>query len=313
MQARAAVLWTLNPLLLGQLVLGAHVDVVAAACAVGALVSAARRPVLAGALVGAAVGTKATYGLTALAILWGLRRLPRNGFGPGTLLRTLAWTALGGVVVLGPAHLFAGPHVFDQLRRASGFTSIASPWRAVVNVVELATGAGSLRGVVVPLSLLAAAALVVPLARRVAQAATPDERAWAAESAGAGERVTVDAVRAALVLTAAWALTAPYALPWYDAMVWAPLALIGITSGGPGAVAALMPFDRALLVRLAALGVAYVPGRVVGMSSSVETVTLGIRRYVAPVIVVAVIVLVVRWTRSARSARSARMPGRAPR
>jgi len=97
----------------------------------------------------------------------------------------------------------------------------------------------------------------------------------------------LDVGRAALALAAAWVLVAPYALPWYDAMVWAPLALV-----------AASPLDGPLLARLAVLALAYVPGRVVGLGPGVETVTLGFRRYVAPVLVLAVIVAVVRRPRS---------------
>ncbi len=81
-RARAAVLWTLNPLLLWQLVLGAHVDVLAAAFAVGALVAGVRRPLLAGVLLGAATGIKAPYALAAVGLLWGLRAVPRPDRGP---------------------------------------------------------------------------------------------------------------------------------------------------------------------------------------------------------------------------------------
>ena len=98
------------------------------------------------------------------------------------------------------------------------------------------------------------------------------------------DRITGDAVRAAVVLSAAWVLTAPYALPWYDALVWAPLALVGPSL-----------LDRALLARLVVLSLAYVPGRVVGLTPLVETLTLGFRRYVAPLLVLAVVVTVVRW------------------
>ena len=83
-RARVAVLWTLNPLLLGQLVLGAHVDVLAAALAVGGLAAGARRPLLAGALFGAATATKAPYALFALAALWPLRHVPRAPGGAGS-------------------------------------------------------------------------------------------------------------------------------------------------------------------------------------------------------------------------------------
>jgi hypothetical protein len=52
--ARAAWLWLLNPVLLGLLLMGAHVDLLGAALGVGALVLAGRRPVAAGLLLGAA-------------------------------------------------------------------------------------------------------------------------------------------------------------------------------------------------------------------------------------------------------------------
>ncbi|HEX2810917.1 MAG TPA: hypothetical protein VHN80_32525, partial [Kineosporiaceae bacterium] len=130
------------------------------------------------------------------------------------------------------------------------------------------------RPVITPIALILAAGFAVPLARRVARL-----------TSAPADPLTADAARAALVLTAAWALTAPYALPWYDAMVWAPLALLGASA-----------FDRLLLVRLAVLSLAYIPGRVVEVTRGVYTVTLGWRLAVAPVVVVLVIVGVLRWT-----------------
>ena len=85
-----------------------------------------------------------------------------------------------------------------------------------------------------------------------------------------GSDVTSDAARAAVVLGAAYVLAAPYSLPWYDAIAWAPLALA--TTG----------LDALLLVRLVVLALAYVPGRVAGMSPQVHDLTLGYRREVAP-------------------------------
>ena len=159
-RARAAVLWTVNPLLLWQLVLGAHVDVLAAAFAIGALVAGVRRPLLAGLLLGAATGTKAPYALTAAGLLWGLRAVPRRA-----AVRAVLVGLAGALVVLVPAHLAAGPHVFDQLRTASGFTSIASPWRAVVNAGDLVAH-DLLRPVVTPLALVLGLALGVLVLRR---------------------------------------------------------------------------------------------------------------------------------------------------
>jgi hypothetical protein len=267
---RIAVLWLLNPILLGELVLGAHIDVLAAAAGVGVLALAARRPLLAGLLLGTAVGIKAPYALFGLAGLWAaVRGLPR-----ARVARAVLLAAVAALAVLVPAHLWAGPHVFDQLGRASGFTTLSSPWRAVANLGDVLLGHGALHSVITPLALLLAAAFTVPLGRRAARLASAPT-----------DPLTADAARAALVLTAAWALTAPYALPWYDAMVWAPLALLGASA-----------FDRLLLTRLAVLSLAYLPGRVVEVTRDVYAVTLAWRAAVSPVVVVLVIVGVLRWT-----------------
>ena len=274
---RAAVLWTANPVLLGQLVLGAHVDVLAAGFAVAALVvlrpgsaapglpatpraplPAAARALLAGVLVGAAAGTKAPYALAGVAALWAL---------PGPVARPAWWRSvglglLGAVAVLVPGYLWAGPHAFDQSRVAAGFTSIASPWRAVANLAGPVVGTGVVRAVLVPVAVLLAGWLAVRIGRRTADPA--------------------------LALTAAWVLLAPYALPWYDALVWAPLALC---------VAAVPQLEALLLARLTVLALAYLPGRVVGLTPSLEAVSLGFRRYVAPVLVLAAVAATLRWSR----------------
>jgi hypothetical protein len=269
-RARAAVVWTLNPLLLWQLVLGAHVDVLAAALAIGALVAGARRPLLAGLLLGAATGTKAPYALTAVGLLWGLRSMPRP-----SAVRAVLLGLAGALAVLVPAHVTAGPHVFDQLRTASGFTSIASPWRAIVNLGDL-VAADALRPVVTLLALVLGLAFGVLLLRRMLLPAST-------QIAAAGERrVPTEVAAVTVALSAGWVLTAPYALPWYVAIAWAPLALVPATF-----------LDRALLAQLTVLTVAYVPGLVTGLSPEVETVTLGLRRYLAPLLLAAVVVAVV--------------------
>jgi hypothetical protein len=232
---------------------------------------------VAGALVGAAAGIKAPYALFALAVLWGVRRLPGPRAG-----RHAAYGLAGALAVLLPAYARAGPHALDQLDRASRMISLATPWRAIAAAVDAVLGPGTTRPVVVPIALVLAAALAALLARRVAALPT-----------AARDTVTADATRAAVVLTTAWMLASPYALPWYDAMVWAPLALLA-PSG----------LDVVLLGRLAALALAYVPGRVVGLSPPVETVTLGIRRFVAPIAVTAAVVAAARWAVGAEGERA---------
>ena len=76
---------------------------------------------------------------------------------------------------------------------------------------------------------------------------------------------------AVFVLGTAYALGAPYALPWYDLLTWATLPLMLGTA-----------LDWILLARLTVLAMAYVPGRVVAMSAGVETLTLGFRKIAGP-------------------------------
>ncbi|WP_378227012.1 polyprenol phosphomannose-dependent alpha 1,6 mannosyltransferase MptB [Angustibacter luteus] len=282
---RAAWVWLLNPVLLGVLLVGAHVDLLGAAFAVGALALAGRRPLLAGLALGAAVGVKATFALVGPALLIALWRRDR-----GRSWRPALLGVLGSAIVLLPAQLWAGSHVFDQLSRARRFVSLATPWRPFV---EWATGPftnDAVRDAVVLLTPVVVIGLAVLL--------------WLVIRPGAGEpvadaadQVTVDAAGWALVLGAAYVLGAPYSLPWYDAVAWAPLALVAV----PGV-------DALLLVRLVAYCVAYVPGRVIGSSRHVQDVTLGYRRGWAPWIGLALL-LALGWL----AARRPRGPARSPR
>jgi len=113
-RARAAVVWALNPLLLGELVLGAHVDTLAAAAALGAIAVAAPSPLAAGMLAGAAAGIKAPYALVGLALCWGWFRL-----GARAAVARTATAVLGAALVLVPVHLWSGPHTYGQLSTAS--------------------------------------------------------------------------------------------------------------------------------------------------------------------------------------------------
>ncbi len=266
--ARAAWLWLLNPVLLGLLLVGAHIDLLAAALGLGALVLAGRRPLWAGVLLGAAVGVKVTFVLMVPALLYALWR-NRSG------LRPVVRGALGAVLVLIPAYVAAGPHVLDQLGRARRFVSLATPWRLLVDAVPgdaVRIGVQLAWPVVlVLLAVLLARALRLGVVRRPAG---PD--------AVTSQSVTSDAALAAVVLGAAYVLAAPYSLPWYDAIAWAPLPLV---AGGA--------IDLVLLARLTFLALAYVPGRVAGMSPAVLDLTLGYRRHVAPWLGVAVLLAVV--------------------
>ncbi|KQZ89758.1 hypothetical protein ASD62_11035 [Phycicoccus sp. Root563] len=258
-QQRVDTLWTFNPLVFGIGVLGAHVDLLAAALALAAIVLAARNPWLGGLVGGLAVSTKVTFGIAGVALLvawWGHER---SGFA-----RRVVALVVGAVVVVVPLHLWAGPHVFDQLDRARRSISLATPWRLVFEWLAGGPMAASTARDLVSVGSVVLAVVFVVLLARLTRGLAPDT-------------ATGTAARWVVVLSAAYTLAAPYSLPWYDLLAWVALPVLA-----PGVV------DLLLLGRLTAMAVAYVPGRVVGMTRTVQDLTLGVRRRVVPYAVLAV-------------------------
>jgi hypothetical protein len=249
---RIDVLWTLNPVVFGIGVLGGHVDLLASALALGAVVAATRSPLLAGALAGLAVSSKVTFGAAGLAVLIAWWTGQRREF-PWRAVRLV----VGALVVAVPLHLWAGPHVYDELGAARRSISLATPWRLVYRLLAGPLGGGATRTLISWLAVALALVLLVVLARAT-------RRLTPATTTGQAARWT-------LVVSTAYSLAAPYSLPWYDLLTWATLPVLAASA-----------LDALLLVRLTAMAVAYVPGRVHGMSAAVERVTLLVRKDVVP-------------------------------
>ncbi|MHB8274451.1 MAG: glycosyltransferase [Dermatophilaceae bacterium] len=293
-RARVDLLWTANPLVFGIVVLGAHVDLIATALALGAVVLAARRPWIAGLVLGAAVSTKITYGIVGLAIVWSWRSLTRK-----PLVRNMIALAVSFTPVVVFLHLWAGPHVFEQLLKARKGVSLATAWRPVVNLLSTLMPLDTARAVVSVASVVTIVVLVWVLSRLALSRATTQQALTTGQTSLTRQvwstQQTQSAMTATFVLAAAYAVAAPYALPWYDALVWATLPLMLATT-----------LDGILLARLTVMAMAYVPGRVVAMSPDVESVTLGFRKVVGPLaawLVLLAIAVVVRrgWSRAPRT------------
>lgn len=241
---RAAVMWTANPLLWLALVAGAHVDVLAAGLAVGAVAAAGRSRLAAGALAAAATAVKAPYGLVGIALLWAARGSRR----------ALAAVAVGGVAVAGGAYAVAGSAALHQLSRASRMVSLATPWRPFTDLTDPAFGHGVSRRLIGVLVAVGFAVLVVRLARHHPQARAGDPAAVAA------------------VLMLSYLLASAYLLPWYDAAGWALLPLIAASR-----------LDALLLAHTGVLSLAYIPGRAAAtLHGTLHTVTSGMRSAVSP-------------------------------
>jgi hypothetical protein len=287
-QARAALLWTANPLLLQVLVAGQHVDSQAIFFGVAAVAVFVRRvagrPVrqaacwaaAAGALAGLGFAVKITLALVggglALAVLQSCWSRWRR------LIAIEAGLAVGFAVVAGAALAAGGAAGFRQTVQASSMVSIGSPWRVIRTLLHLVMHESTADDLVKTGAALLAVTLAVLLWRGLPggsawtaepwniinkKVPSPDVQATAAvtgagaEPAADGAEATVMAAlagRGALALSLAWLLAWPYVLPWYDGLAWALLPLIAASS-----------LDWLLLARTAALGVGYLPARAAGV------------------------------------------------
>lgn len=196
---RAALLWTANPLLLYQLVAGMHVDTLAIACMVAALLTRSR-PVGSGLLLGLGVAIKLNAGIVALGPAWELRRRPGR-------LAVMAGTA---VAVVAAGYALVGLAALEPVTRTSKAVSHASYWKLFQGLLQEVVGTGSAyRAEIQVASLLVLALLAWVLFR-----ATPAE----------------DAPAVAAVLAVAYVFATPYILPWYDGLAFGMLALVGASA-----------------------------------------------------------------------------------
>ncbi|MCW2907733.1 MAG: hypothetical protein JWL68_2522 [Actinomycetia bacterium] len=197
---RAHLLWTVNPLLLWDLVAAGHLDVLAVmAGLLGLLVlgeqHTAARPSLgrvaaAGALLGLAADIKIDYVLFGLGAAWALRRS----------LPALALAGAAALAVLVPSYAYFGTPAVRALLSRRNQSSADNFYRAF-----LPHGWHHDLGMIATVLVVAVAVLAL---RRLPP--------------GAAAR---PAIRPAVALCAAWLFLWPYQLPWYDAMIICVLAL----------------------------------------------------------------------------------------
>jgi hypothetical protein len=226
MRLRAHLLWSVNPLLLWEVVAGGHIDGLAAVF--GLLGIAALRTRLprnepgpndpapdqaspraaiglgaaaaAGLLIGVATGIKVEYALLGLAVAWACRRS----------LRALAAAAAGFGVVVVPAYLAAGtPAVKVLVSRSGGVTwdtMYQLFWRPVLGYTQFSVWSSPPHLQLVAYLLFAAVAVVALLRFPDLVPGRP-------------------AVAPALALSLAWLFVTAFQRPWYDVMAVSLLAL----------------------------------------------------------------------------------------
>ncbi|MFC3984465.1 glycosyltransferase 87 family protein [Streptosporangium jomthongense] len=259
LRARAALLWAANPLMIYHLGAGTHVDTLAVACMVAALMA---KGAGSGLLLGVGIGVKLNAGLVALGPAWELRRRPGR-------LAVVAGTATATVLAI---YAVAGPHVLDQVGAASRKVSLATPWQLVKTGLQEAFGPGAYSAWTQAGSL----ALLVLLAWLLLRAA-PDH----------------SAPGVAVAIVVAWLFAATYALPWYDGLAFALLAMV-----------AWPALEGFLVARVVILSLGYLPAREALRPEDMLWLRTVVRQQVVPWSLLALTVALAWW--AARSAARAR-------
>jgi hypothetical protein len=226
---RAHLLWTINPLLIWQLIAAAHIDVLAAAAGLLGLLVATGWPAMptpgterigrvlaGGALIGIASDIKITFALFGLGLAWALRRSPA----------ACVVAAVGMLGVLLPSYAWFGPPAIKPVINRGDRTTADNFYQLLfgrhsflmdhVGVIAIVIGVG--------------VAIVVLSRLPIRPAAQP-------------------AIFAALGLSTAWLFTFQYQLPSYEAMI---ICLLILTPA--------CWLDWLVVARLTAATIALMPG-----------------------------------------------------
>jgi hypothetical protein len=221
---RAHLLWTVNPLLLWDLVAAGHLDVLAVMAGLLGLLVLGEQPdagrpglvrvLAAGALLGIAADIKIDYVLFGLGAAWALRRS----------LPALALAGAAALAVIVPSYAYFGTPAIRALLSRRNQSSADNFYRAL-----LPHGWHHNFGMIATILVVGVAILAL---RRLPPGA-----------------VTRPAIRPTVALCTAWLFLWPYQLPWYDAMLICVLILYPASR-----------LDWLVLGRLAAGTISNMPG-----------------------------------------------------
>jgi hypothetical protein len=204
---RAVLLWTANPLMILEMVMGGHLDALLALAAIAAIVLSRRcaRPwhdLLVGLLVGVAGGIKLNAAIVAVAIAMPLI----HDRAWGRLART---SAVAGVTTFCLYSFSYGLSAIKPLGQAGKQVISPTIWRLIQVTVQHYYGKHA--EATVTSAFIVWYPLVLLLAWYLYLRLSPD---------------VPTVLAATCALTFAWMVVAPWQLPWYSSIAWVTLALL---------------------------------------------------------------------------------------
>jgi hypothetical protein len=205
-------------------------------------------------------------------MLWAYRREPKKAL----LL------CLGTAIPMGLAYVLWQPTAFLQALRNGGYVSVGSWANPVYSFLALFMTEYHAKVVIGIISYIGFIVIAWMLSRVVPWTAAPG----LTKDADLKRDPLTIALRTALVLSVAWLITSMYTLSWYDLLAWMPLAVLAASK-----------LDQIMVIRGAALSLAYVPGRAIDMGPALDFTATRMRDTVSPIIQMAMLLAVVLWWR----------------
>jgi alpha-1,6-mannosyltransferase len=271
-QARATLLTIANPVLIWAVVAGAHNEALSVMFAVFGLLMIRKSPFAAGIGIGLAGCAKLSIGIWGLAMLWAYRREPKKAL----LL------CLGTGIPMALAYLVWEPAAFFQVLRNGSYVSVGSWANPVFRFLDLFMASVAAKIIVGCIAYLGLVVIAWMLSKVVPWTAAPGLEPGMDPTR---DPLTI-ALRTALVLSVAWLVTSMYTLSWYDLIAWIPLAVLGASK-----------LDQIMLMRIAPLSMAYVPGRALDVGPALDFTASRLRDTVSPILQIGVLLAIVMWWR----------------
>ncbi len=269
-RARATLLTIANPVLIWAVVAGAHNEAVSVMFAVAGLMFMRKNAFLAGIGIGLAGCSKLSIGIWGVAMLWAYRYEWK---------RALLLCA-GAAIPMGLAYVVWQPAAFFQVLRNGGYVSVGSWANPIYRFFDVFMTSVQAKVVVGGISYLGLFVIGWMLSRVVPWTAAPG----LTKGLDLRRDPLTIALRTSLVISVAWLITSMYTLSWYDLIAWMPLALLAPSK-----------LDQIMLLRVAPLSLAYVPGRALEVGHALDTTAIRIRDTFSPAVQLAVLLAVVLW------------------
>ena len=279
-QTRAVLFTVLNPLMIWSVLAGAHNEALTLVFAIVGLYFIRRSPFVAGLGIGLAGTVKVSLVFYGIAMAWGYRRDWRK----------LLQLVLGAAIPLAVAYGLLVPRALLAAARNTGYISAGSwaPW--LQWPLGLVIGDPAARGFIGWLGWILMVVVAWMLSRVLPWRLVPGNPD---DDEPRRDPLTIT-VRTAAILTAAWLVTSPYTLSWYDLTTWVPLGLMAVSR-----------LDLLMMWRGVWLSVAYVTGRSLEVSQvsglplefspQMKAVSAFVRDGLCSGAQVLVLVLIVHW------------------